>query len=82
MNQKILSGILNSHFTSSLKWNVMTKVSFGNYVVTIYSCINLVHIFLQKGWKMFYLFTDSYTILKRKSNAIFQNIKRYLKIDL
>ena len=65
--------------TFSLKCKLLTQISFSNCVVTISSCINLIHIFLQKSRNTFSPFTGSCTRLKSKSNAIFHYIKRQLR---
>ena len=48
---------------------------FSNCVVTICYFIDLFHIYLQTSNIIFSLFKGSLTILKRKRNTLFQNIK-------
>ena len=69
------TGTFYSHLSFCSKGIVLTKIMFSNCVVTICYFIDLFHIYLQTSNIIFSPFKGSLTILKRKRNTLFQNIK-------
>ena len=72
-------------------WNILSRITIislalwiwpykkRNYLVTIYSCINLFQIFIQTSKNIYSPLKVSCTKCKNKSNTMCQNINRQLR---